>query len=553
MVVATPIFFLLFFAHPFCVPDARFASCCLLPFPGPVPSDFTGILALATHLLPPDAPPSFTAIQQVAISNLHTASRRHVMMEWVSAAHAAASDGTPLLRSPAAKHAPVSSAFEASPTPSAPATGALAHPLATKPTATVHGVVPIFGRADSGDTNSSAGNSPRPGDDDLDQHAVPQFCLLPSAATAHHLRMQERVASPGIASANPTTTSTAVMRSPSAAAAAVNGIVNRRRRCFAAPPLRAPALPAARTEAGLAFTLPAASTPGRVIKRNFRRRRAAAARRRRRQQNDRAAAAAAAAALAAANGTTSSTLASSSSSSSTSPKHDAAGKQVRGGKRLRDRSSLRKPLRAAEADESEAGMSAHFSAHGAASSEHEHDHDHMHLDADSADALDAAVDALVAQTAAAVAAADALARPKAAKKTASGASPSQPRASPTSYPPQYISAGPGKPRKQKQCACCATTSTPLWRDIGRKLPLCNACGIRYKKYGLICSSCNYVPCKQERTSKVCRRCTTKLPPASAKARMPAEIAAAGALAAAGGSAGAGGGSAPPVAFNSPMA
>eukprot|EP00730_Choanoeca_flexa_P015862 TRINITY_DN7379_c0_g2_i1.p1 TRINITY_DN7379_c0_g2~~TRINITY_DN7379_c0_g2_i1.p1 ORF type:complete len:329 (+),score=46.33 TRINITY_DN7379_c0_g2_i1:377-1363(+) len=72
---------------------------------------------------------------------------------------------------------------------------------------------------------------------------------------------------------------------------------------------------------------------------------------------------------------------------------------------------------------------------------------------------------------------------------------------------------PPRQRKQKQCACCKTTSTPLWRDVRPNLPLCNACGIRFKKYGKICETCHYVPCKSERDSKACNRCGDKLPPA----------------------------------------
>lgn len=65
--------------------------------------------------------------------------------------------------------------------------------------------------------------------------------------------------------------------------------------------------------------------------------------------------------------------------------------------------------------------------------------------------------------------------------------------------------------KPKACVCCGCTSTPLWRDIGKNRPLCNACGIRWKKYGVICESCQYVPCKQERENKTCRRCLAILP------------------------------------------
>ena len=185
--------------------------------------------------------------------------------------------------------------------------------------------------------------------------------------------------------------------------------------------------------------------------------------------------------------------------------------------------------------------------------------------------------------------------------------------------------------KVKQCACCHCTSTPLWRDIGNDVPLCNACGewshsqncsfsdhavpsslflhrhllllllspkthtrhalfmhiysvpskhrlciscmslflgvrappscsctlsyacmpmedsmdpwsgdtfaesssitpvthpwwltgIRWKKYGLVCNVCQYVPCKQERDSKTCKRCNSVLPQASKRARLSA--------------------------------
>eukprot|EP00042_Codosiga_hollandica_P028980 m.156502 g.156502 ORF g.156502 m.156502 type:complete len:271 (+) comp52930_c0_seq4:278-1090(+) len=73
---------------------------------------------------------------------------------------------------------------------------------------------------------------------------------------------------------------------------------------------------------------------------------------------------------------------------------------------------------------------------------------------------------------------------------------------------------PAEPRSfssRKVCGCCRTTNTPLWRDIGKEAPLCNACGIRYKKYGLVCDSCFYVPCKSERAKGVCPRCTAVFP------------------------------------------
>ena len=87
------------------------------------------------------------------------------------------------------------------------------------------------------------------------------------------------------------------------------------------------------------------------------------------------------------------------------------------------------------------------------------------------------------------------------------------------------------------CVCCHVTSTPLWRDAGHGRVLCNACGIRFKKYGLFCNNCSvrtllvsilslphvffvqYVPCKNERDSKICRRCQSMLPSATKKSRV----------------------------------
>jgi len=91
----------------------------------------------------------------------------------------------------------------------------------------------------------------------------------------------------------------------------------------------------------------------------------------------------------------------------------------------------------------------------------------------------------------------------------------------SSSPYQGVGGYPGSSvRRQKQCACCGATSTPLWRDIGKELPLCNACGIRWKKYGIVCDCCQYVPCKQERESRMCKRCGSSLSPANKRARVP---------------------------------
>ncbi|XP_072005577.1 GATA-type zinc finger protein 1 isoform X1 [Engystomops pustulosus] len=56
--------------------------------------------------------------------------------------------------------------------------------------------------------------------------------------------------------------------------------------------------------------------------------------------------------------------------------------------------------------------------------------------------------------------------------------------------------------KSKRCASCKTQKTPLWRDAEDGTPLCNACGIRYKKYGLRCGQCWNIPKKD---GKSCSR------------------------------------------------
>jgi hypothetical protein len=58
----------------------------------------------------------------------------------------------------------------------------------------------------------------------------------------------------------------------------------------------------------------------------------------------------------------------------------------------------------------------------------------------------------------------------------------------------------------KECASCGTLKTPLWRDAEDGTPLCNACGIRYKKYRIRCLRCWYIPKKEEKTSSCCTSC-----------------------------------------------
>ncbi|XP_048788870.1 GATA-type zinc finger protein 1 [Lagopus muta] len=50
---------------------------------------------------------------------------------------------------------------------------------------------------------------------------------------------------------------------------------------------------------------------------------------------------------------------------------------------------------------------------------------------------------------------------------------------------------PGPP--PRSCASCKTQRTPLWRAAENGTPLCNACGIRYRKYRRRCRRCWSVP------------------------------------------------------------
>ncbi|KAG5853903.1 hypothetical protein ANANG_G00031790 [Anguilla anguilla] len=60
--------------------------------------------------------------------------------------------------------------------------------------------------------------------------------------------------------------------------------------------------------------------------------------------------------------------------------------------------------------------------------------------------------------------------------------------------------------KNKKCASCDTRKTPLWRDAEDGTPLCNACGIRYKKYRVRCFQCWHIPRKEGNTDSKCFRC-----------------------------------------------
>ncbi|KFM78880.1 GATA-type zinc finger protein 1, partial [Stegodyphus mimosarum] len=62
-----------------------------------------------------------------------------------------------------------------------------------------------------------------------------------------------------------------------------------------------------------------------------------------------------------------------------------------------------------------------------------------------------------------------------------------------------------QPLEEKHCASCSAKKTPLWRDAEDGTPLCNACGIRYKKYKLRCGTCWHIP-KKDEFSPTCRFC-----------------------------------------------
>nr|XP_033779464.1 GATA-type zinc finger protein 1 isoform X2 [Geotrypetes seraphini] len=63
---------------------------------------------------------------------------------------------------------------------------------------------------------------------------------------------------------------------------------------------------------------------------------------------------------------------------------------------------------------------------------------------------------------------------------------------------------------RKCCASCRTEKTPLWRDAEDGTPLCNACGIRYKKYGIRCFKCWNIPKKEGKTCSKCLICGGRL-------------------------------------------
>ncbi|XP_042303590.1 GATA-type zinc finger protein 1 [Sceloporus undulatus] len=64
--------------------------------------------------------------------------------------------------------------------------------------------------------------------------------------------------------------------------------------------------------------------------------------------------------------------------------------------------------------------------------------------------------------------------------------------------------------RYKRCASCKTRKTPLWRDAEDGTPLCNACGIRYKKYRIRCFRCWNIPKHGGKPYSHCSNCGGRL-------------------------------------------
>eukprot|EP00048_Salpingoeca_helianthica_P007871 m.115658 g.115658 ORF g.115658 m.115658 type:complete len:1369 (-) comp14452_c15_seq6:1104-5210(-) len=57
----------------------------------------------------------------------------------------------------------------------------------------------------------------------------------------------------------------------------------------------------------------------------------------------------------------------------------------------------------------------------------------------------------------------------------------------------------------KFCASCNCTNTPVWREV-EGVTLCNACGIRWRRTGLACYDCKYIPRAHQAKQRFCPRC-----------------------------------------------
>ncbi|EDQ87278.1 uncharacterized protein MONBRDRAFT_33447 [Monosiga brevicollis MX1] len=105
----------------------------------------------------------------------------------------------------------------------------------------------------------------------------------------------------------------------------------------------------------------------------------------------------------------------------------------------------------------------------------------------------------------------AMSKPKIARAPKS----TPPRRASTGSNPVRLSAPATSINHRAQCACCQSTTTPMWREgplvNNEPMKLCNACGIRWQKYGTCCLECRYVPRKQEKARGTCPYCQQQLP------------------------------------------
>lgn len=58
----------------------------------------------------------------------------------------------------------------------------------------------------------------------------------------------------------------------------------------------------------------------------------------------------------------------------------------------------------------------------------------------------------------------------------------------------------------KECESCCTSETLIWRDTEEGVSLCNACGIRWRKYHYRCIECWYIPMQGELDQVNCASC-----------------------------------------------
>ncbi|XP_062975020.1 GATA-type zinc finger protein 1 [Elgaria multicarinata webbii] len=77
--------------------------------------------------------------------------------------------------------------------------------------------------------------------------------------------------------------------------------------------------------------------------------------------------------------------------------------------------------------------------------------------------------------------------------------------------------------RNRCCASCKTWKTPLWRVAEDGTPLCNACGIRYKKYRIRCFQCWYIPKHGGKPYSYCSNCEGKLHVGAAQQNLEKDV------------------------------